>query len=147
MNPRRKPRRPAIRESADDAKRPRVAAEPGDFDSTPAWSFALCDIDGPFGWRAASQSDLLRVFRHLGLLEKSKLSEIFGERHRKNHQPRPDQLGKTARDRLQALKLDPERLLSLRLTRAERIWLVREGTTLALLWWDPHHLVWPRKRR
>ena len=143
----KKSRRPTLRETADETKQPRVAVEPGDFRSTPTWSFAQCDFGGPFGWGTAEQSDLLRVFKHLGHLEKSTLSEIFGERHRKNHQPRPDQLGKTARNRLQELGLAPERLISLRLTGAGRIWLVREGTILALLWWDPHHLVWPQKRR
>lgn len=92
----KKSRKPALGETADETKRPRVAVEPRDFGRTPTWSFAQCDIGGPFGWGTAEQSDLIRVFKHLGYLEKSTLSEIFGERHRKNHQPRPDQLHEIA---------------------------------------------------
>ena len=103
----KKKHEPALGESADDAKRPRVGVQPDIFQHSPTWSFALCDFDGPFGWGTAEQRDLLRVMEHLKHLEKSKLSEIFGERRRGNHQPRPDQLGKAAQDRLSELRLDP----------------------------------------
>ena len=138
----------AIKESPKDTKQPRSLTYPDHFQGTPAWSFLRCDMDGPFGWKVATQEDLLRVMKHLGSLENSKLSEIFGERHRKNHQPRLDILGKEAKKRLTELNLAPERLVSIRLTSSERIWAIRnhENSILSLLWWDPNHLVYPSKR-
>ena len=142
MNPRReKQRKPRFKESAIDDKQPRVVAQSDPNQSTPTWSFSLCDFDGPFSWESA---DWPQLTAHLKLLEQSRLSEIFGERRRGNHQPRQEQLSTTAQDRLKELRLDPERLVSLRLNQPRRLWAIRDGSVLALLWWDPHHLVWPR---
>ena len=143
---RRKQRNPRFKESAIDAKQPRVVTASDPNQSTPTWSFSLCDITGPFGWDTAQDDELLQVIAFLGNIETSKLSEIFGQRHRGNHQPRPEQLSPTAQDRLKELKLEPERLASLRLNQARRIWAIRDGSILSLLWWDPHHLVWPQRR-
>ena len=112
---------------------------------TPALSFERCDKYGPFGWANAADRDLRRIREFLGGLKMLKLGEIFGERRRGNHRPRPDQLGQPAQDRLKVLRLAPERLASLRLTKRERIWAVVDGSVLALLWWDPLHQVWPRR--
>lgn len=145
MNRRRgKQRNPRFKESAIDAKQPHEGAQFDTRQNTPTWSFALVDIDGPFGWDTATQDDFLSIIQHLRSLEKSKLSELFGDRRRKNHQPRSDQLGKEARKRLTTLKLDPDRLVSIRLTGANRIWAILDGSVLSLLWWDPYHLVWPQ---
>ena len=104
-------------------------------------------MDGPFGWDTATQDELLEVMNYLRTIERSKLSEIFGERNRGNHQARTDQLSSCAQERLTTLRLDPDRLVSLRLASAKRIWAIRQESVLSLLWWDPHHLVWPRGPR
>lgn len=148
MNPaKNKQRRPRAKESPSDAKQIRLATPLDDNQRKPAWSFLFCDFDSPFGWNAASKEDLLQVVHHLGELERLTLAEIFGQRNRGNHQPRPQQLGKPAQSRLKKIKLDPERLVSLRLTGTKRIWLIREGSILSLLWWDPQHQVWPQATR
>ena len=146
-----KQRKPKFRESADDGKHPHLAphlaSQSDPNQDRPTWSFLLCDISGPFGWDTTQDGDLLRVIVFLKNLEQSKISEIFGQRNRGNHQPRPDQLGPTAQGRLKELRLEPERLASLRLNKANRIWAIRDRSILSLLWWDPNHLVWPDKNQ
>ena len=143
MSPKKQRKPRVFKKPPEDTKQPRSVIQPDHFQDKPTWSFARCDMSGPFGWDIASKENLIHVMKHLGDLEKSKLSEIFGERHRGNHQPRIDQLGEPAQDRLLKLKLAPERLASLRLTSAERIWAMRDydKPVLSLLWWDPTHSV------
>jgi hypothetical protein len=38
---------------------------------------------------------------------------------------------------------DLKKIVSLRLTGKEKIWGVMEEGTLAILWWDPEHTVYP----
>ncbi len=120
------------------------SADPGtSFLKKPSWGFSLLDMNGPYGWRTANKGDFVRVFEHLRNMEKLKLSEILGERHRGNHQVRPNQLSSKAQHRLKKLGMAPDKLISLRLDGSTRIWLIQEGLVLSLLWWDPYHLVWP----
>lgn len=69
------------------------------------------------------------------------MGEIEG---RQNHQIPVKQLGKAARDRLMQLGFDDfDSLLSLRVTKTERIWGVKATNGISLLWWDPEHTVYP----
>ena len=38
---------------------------------------------------------------------------------------------------------DVDELYQLRVTGAERVWGIRSGPLLRLLWWDPNHEVYP----
>jgi hypothetical protein len=58
------------------------------------------------------------------------------------------ELCKTARDRLEDLRLeDIDELVSLRLGGAERVWGIRDGNVMLLLWWDPEHAVCPSLKK
>jgi len=58
-----------------------------------------------------------------------------------------DDLCKDAQDRLQTLKRDVEQMFSLRLTGPKRIYGIRQGAILEILWWDPEHQICPSAKR
>jgi hypothetical protein len=74
--------------------------------------------------------------------------EILFDGARSHHQPGVWQLCKEARERLEAIGYgDLQRIVSLRLSGAERVWGVMEEGVLRLLWWDPEHQVYPVAKR
>jgi len=65
---------------------------------------------------------------------------------KKYHPIRVDKLATEARKRLEELRQDDVDVLwSLRVQGKPRIWGIREGRVLKLLWWDPNHEVCPSK--
>ena len=72
-------------------------------------------------------------------------NDILG---RNNHAVLVSQISREAQVRLEDLKLDDnESLISLRLTGTQRIWGIRIGNILQLLWWDPNHEVCPSEKK
>ena len=64
-----------------------------------------------------------------------------GQRGGNNHHPVPVfQCSKLAQDRLEYLHIDDiDELFSLRLSNVVRVYGIRDGRTLKLLWFDPAH--------
>jgi len=84
---------------------------------------------------------LHRVHQRLSAFERMTFGEIEGKR---SHLIPVERLGKEARDRLVELGIDEhDELLSLRVTKAERVWGVKAPNGVYLLWWDPSHGVYP----
>ena len=56
---------------------------------------------------------------------------------------------KSARDRLQKLKLDDiDELMSFRISGKERVWSIRQlNNVMKVLWWDPNHEIYPIRKR
>ena len=52
-----------------------------------------------------------------------------------------------AQKHLMQRNIETDTLISLRVTGKKRIWGVRDGSVLHLLWWDPQHEVYPTKPR
>lgn len=143
----RQRKRPRHSVSADHAKRPAVSRQPPDpFQLKPTWRLSAIDMDGPFGWREISGTDLFRVKDHLIALERMKWSEIL-DRSTGNHQPKVTLVSPAAQKRLRKLGIEVERLVSLRLTGVERIWGIRDEAVCSMLWWDPRHQIYPSKLR
>jgi hypothetical protein len=123
---------------------------------TPLWSFSLLDIEGSWCENDARgiQSDvfLRDVLPKLKHRETMTWAEIFQETHgrqgkSKNHHVNVSDLIKTARDRLTHLKLDDlDELFSLRLQGKHRIWGVKDGRVLRIVWVDEDHVVCPSQR-
>lgn len=112
-----------------------------DRNETPAWLVKRMDFDGPWCWKTMDLPTLHRVHQRLSAFERMTYGEIEG---RQNHQIPVKQLGKAARDRLMQLGFDDfDSLLSLRVTKTERIWGVKATNGISLLWWDPEHTVYP----
>ena len=64
-----------------------------------------------------------------------------------NHGIPVSKLSKDAQDVLREHRLDDrEVVFSLRLTNLERIWGLREGRVLRILWFDPVHEIMPKRK-
>lgn len=97
-----------------------------------------------YSWRMSADK-LIEVVQKLGGWEGSSLDEILG---RNSHEVKVEQLAKEAQKEMVRLKIDDvESLLSLRLRGKERIWGIRRGQVVELLWWDPEHEVCPSTLR
>lgn len=113
-------------------------------DEKPAWQVSTLDIDGLWGWR---NIDKTRFFEHIlpkiQKFESMMWKEILG---RNSHEVNVDEITKDAQKRLSEIKLDDfGTLVSLRFTAKERLWGVKIGNTLKLIWWDPNHEVYPSR--
>jgi hypothetical protein len=114
----------------------------------PSWrlqQITLAD-DAPFSWRHLESDDFPKVLKRLQAFESMTWGEI--NRQKSSHSMPAYQVSAAARDHLEALGLgDTEQLYQLQVTGSARIWGVRVGATLALLWWDPDHLVYPVSKK
>ena len=109
-----------------------------------SWRVTRLQLVDPFGWHTLSHAKLLDVLAKLAEFEKLTWNEILVERQKQNHSVQVTQLCSEAQKRLAEINLDDiEQLVSLRLSGKERVWGMREGAVLLLLWWDPEHQVCP----
>jgi hypothetical protein len=98
----------------------------------------------PFGWHRIDTAKLEEVRRKLGDFESMTWNEILVVAGRRNHAVAVDRLCKAAQDRLEEIgQGDVDELTSLRLSGPERVWGIRAGHILKILWWDPEHTVCP----
>ena len=137
-------KRAAARESPPGGKQPRAAhvAELGP--QNPLWSFALVDIGGPWCFSVMKGQKLTAVLEHLRTFESMTWTEI---QQAGSHPISTDKLVNDARRRLQQINLDDyEEIFSLRLGGKPRIWGIRTGRVLQILWWDPNHEVCPSSK-
>ena len=106
---------------------------------SPVWHLSQLDLDGPFGWSNIPPSVLRELPQKLAKFESRTFQEILGPEH---HEVKLDSLSNAARKRLGELKKDDEyRLLSLKIDKLKRVWGIRRGAIVNLLWWDPDHQV------
>ena len=127
------------------AKRPRTG--PGTGRERPSWRVSLLDMDGPFG-RPVERADPTEILDFLSTIEKLTWDDILKNRRSGgHHHVEVRRICSAARKRLNQLNLEPDTLISLRVTATKRIWGVREGSVLHLLWWDPWHEVYPATQR
>lgn len=118
---------------------------PGTQGTTPAWNFHLMDFDGPWSPVSMDQRLLVYVIRKLSEYESMTWGAIEGAH---SHAIDVWQIGKQAQNRLIELRQDDiEELFSLRLSGRERVWGIRDGRILKLLWWDPEHQVYPVRKK
>lgn len=102
----------------------------------------LLDIEcGAWGWKNLDGSDWLEIATFLGHIEQMTWHDM---REYGCHFVEVGDLCKEARDRLVLLKLDDlAELYSLRMKSRERIWAVKIGSGLGILWHDVAHTVCP----
>lgn len=110
----------------------------------PAWHVSILEENGPWGWRSIDEVLFFgQILPKIRNLESMFWKDILG---RQNHEVPVSQISADAQKRLTELNLDDaEMLVSLRLTGTQRIWGIRVGSVLRILWWDPHHQVYPTK--
>lgn len=129
---------------------PRIANDPANFDTlTLAWQFHRRDIKHEhWGWEQLSSDAVCQLLcGQMASFEKMTWAEIRGAAGGKgkgkgtNHHEVPiDQFSRDARRRIEELHLDDyESVFSLRLNNTTRLYGVRDGRALILIWYDPHH--------
>lgn len=136
-------------EHAPKDKVPVLGAQPESYlRERPVWQFQSFDWDGPWGLKACATCNDWRkhIEQHLASLETMTWDEILkasgGKREGKgnnNHHIHRDKFSKRARGRLGELQIYAEQLFSLRLDSCTRLYGVREGTCLRIVWFDPYH--------
>lgn len=117
----------------------------------PAWHFSRRDMDHPeWGWNTISGEDFHELIsQHLACFETmtwSQILEVSGGKSKGTHHHSINihQCSKDAQRRLAELKLDNiPALFSLRINNKKRIWGIKEGHVLRLLWIDKQHSVYP----
>jgi len=100
----------------------------------------------PFGWHSMDTTEIRKVQLRLASLERSTWREILNPAtgRRKHHYMPVEEISRAAQQQLEEKKLaDTDALVSIRIGQAERVWGILQAGVLLLLWWDPHHLVYP----
>lgn len=125
----------------------KTGGDPDSFErETIAWQFFRQDAEHTdWGWNKLRPSDwrdiLARLKAFEGLTWAALNAQAGGRRRGTNHHPCPiTEFCRDARRRLTELHLDEfDSLFSLRINNTLRIYGVRDGRVLQLLWHDPHH--------
>lgn len=117
-----------------------------------AFSLSIFDEDGPWGWNEGNSQDWVKiVLPKLKFRESMTWQEILNESGGKkkgkgnHHHPVPiEKLNREAQKRLETIRRDEVgELFSLRLDARKRLWGIRDGHVLKLLWYDANHQVCP----
>ncbi len=119
-------------------KKPRVAVFPNE-QCLPEFRADQMDMDGPWGWSRFDvihfQEILIKIFE----CQKITWQILY---QKKSHLVDIAKLIPEAQKRLRIIgKDDLDQLYSLRISGKKRIWGIKEGNLLWLLWWDPEHAV------
>jgi hypothetical protein len=110
------------------------------------WSFVIFDN---YDWKHHGEQDdaFVTVSEHLKAFEGRTWAEIEANRGR-DHPVDKDRLCSEARKRLRDLNRDDvDSLWRFRFTGPKRIWGIKQGRTLQVLWWDPNHRVCPSEKK
>lgn len=113
---------------------------------TIAWQFRRMDESHEhWGWnqlRAPQWKQFLRQLKQFEGLTWAQIKEAAGGRRRgtNNHSLLIADLNSAARKRISDLHLDQyDKIFSLRMTNTLRIYGIRDGRVMRLLWYDPFH--------
>jgi hypothetical protein len=111
-----------------------------------SWRFTRVDHSGKWPWRL-DQKTSIELAKKMGGWETMKEGLLFGS-NTGNKQIPTANLCPDAQRRLGQLKLDDiDVLWELRVTGIKRIWGLRQGGTIDILWWDPNHEVCPSSKK
>lgn len=135
---------------SEHSKDPRTSQNPGSEDNkTVVWQISRLDPDGKWGWRGLCQNQFWNdILPKLKDFESMTWNEIHAatKKNRGNlhHSIPKTSLNKEAQERLEHLNQDDiDKLFSLRLQGAHRVFGIKDGRVLKLLWFDPGHEVCP----
>lgn len=124
-------------------KNPVIAQQPEIDSNRVFWSFArFDDFDA---WKNATSGDIGYVctVEHMRDLELKGWNAICANQDR-DHPVTVPELVKIAQERLLARNLEEyDTLWSLHCNGTQRIWGIKSGQVLQVLWWDPYHRVCP----
>jgi hypothetical protein len=111
----------------------------------PLWAFRVVDLGGPWCWSVLGGAMLRKVLQRMRELESMTWHAIT---ETGSHFIDTSALSKPARDRLMEIQQDDvDQVYSLRVTGRRRIFGIRDGGVLRILWWDPDHQVCPAPKK
>ena len=127
-------------------RQPHVVLDPASKDRRLRLDISILDLDGPWGWkkiRPEQLGPLQEKLAHFGMMTWRQVSE-----HKNSGPIRLRKLVEEARRRLSRIRQDDgvDQLYHLRIGSRERVWGIRDRDVLKVLWWDPNHTVYERKR-
>jgi hypothetical protein len=129
-----------------DAGKPKLGADPESYlQQRPVWRFSWFDWDGPWGLTACAARNYRRhIEEHLAQFETMTWQEILNAaggrgvgRGNNSHHIERDRFTREARRRLEDASIPADELL--RPDNCTRIYGVREGSCLRIVWFDPFH--------
>jgi hypothetical protein len=139
-------KKPIITERPRAQKQPRIAVDPSTDGLSPTWSFRHVDIGSPWCFSQVPQGDwvhLLAKLKHFEGLTWAQIGQNTG-----SHPVEINKLIPEARKRLTELGHgDREALYSLRVNGRPRIWGIRDGVVLRVIWWDGEHRICPSTKK
>jgi hypothetical protein len=107
------------------------------------WTFEVFDHN--LDWR--KDKSVHAGFCEIGDQLKSYSQRTWGEirlSHKRDHPIPCDQLCPRAQGRLRDLKLDDiDELWRFRFSNTRRLWGIKDGRLMKVVWWDPDHEVYP----
>ena len=104
----------------------------------------MCD---PYGWHQMGAAKGTEIIQKLGHFETMTWDEILVKAKDRNHAIPVFKICAKAQQRMQALGIETEDVISLRLQGEERIWGVMDAHVFQLLWWDPEHRICPSPKK
>lgn len=126
----------------------RIGADPDSYrKERPVWRFKDFDWDGPWGTAACLHSVTnmqKHIQMHLSSFETMTWEEILRASGAKktgnlHHEISIGKFSKIVRERLKAKEINVDNLFSFRFDQCTRLYGVREGSCLRLVFFDPHH--------
>jgi hypothetical protein len=127
-----------------ESKTPKIGVAPTEH-SLPDFKSEQMDMDGPWGWKHFDSMQLQELFQKVFECQKLTWQDL---RNNGSHLVNREDLCSEAQKRLTEIqKEDLDQLFSLRLTGRKRVWGIKEGNILWLLWWDQNHEVCPSHKK
>lgn len=127
-------------------KSPRRSISPSVFNEmSPAWGFCKIDMCGKWGWGKITQEELKdKLLPRLKHYETMQWQDFTSDRPGSSHNIPLENIVREARNRLKEINQDDvDELFSLVITGERRVWGIKSGRVLNLLWWDPKHEICP----
>lgn len=121
-------------------------------DLTISWHVGVIDRDGPwgppseYGWNGIDKQIIFDVIiPKMKSFETMRWGDVIGMGPRKPFHSTPTAgLCPRAQKRLRKINMDDtDSLFSVKFGSRERMWGIKTGNTLKILWWDPEHEVYP----
>ena len=116
-------------------------------DYTPIWSFKKIDCGSKWCWNCLDPIIFKGTLQKLKEIETQKWSQIKASK-KLHHTIEVNNLTQDAKSRLIKLQYDElEELFSLHLGGKFRVYGIRVGVTLELLWFDKEHEIYPTHKK
>ena len=110
-----------------------------------SWRYSQADQNGRWAWSNLDDQKYKKVQEKLHKFEQYSMTQLIGTG---SHVISCDRIISEAKKRLEDIqKDDVDELYSFRISAKERIWCIRDGHIMNILWWDPKHEIYPSLKK